>query len=361
MSVPIRAMTVFGTRPEAIKLAPVIHRLRSDERFARAVVCTGQHRELVLPLVTELDLEPCLRLNVMTPDQTLNGLTARLLDACDRVLTELEPDLVIVQGDTATALTAALAASNRKIPVAHVEAGLRTGDRNAPFPEETNRRLIADLATWHFPPGERNRDALLREGIDPGAIVVTGNTIVDAIDLVLAKSPGQSKPSGRYGVVTVHRREAHGSPLSAILGAIRTVAERHPDLELILPVHPNPNVREPVLSALSRCENVRLIDPLPYAEFIHLLAGATLALTDSGGIQEEAATLGVPLLVMRETTERSEAVEAGLAEIVGFDPERIVAAAARLIRDSDRPRKRSTIFGDGRASERIAETLAAWR
>jgi UDP-N-acetylglucosamine 2-epimerase len=355
---PIRAMTVFGTRPEAIKLAPVIHRLRCDERFDPIVVCSGQHLELVESMIDELALEPCRRWRAMTPDQTLNELLARLLDTCDRLFDETGPDLVVVQGDTATALAAALAAANRKIPVAHIEAGLRTGNRNAPFPEETNRRLIADLATWHFAPAERNRAALIEEGVDPAAITVTGNTIVDALDLVLSRLSHVERRPGRYGVVTVHRREAQGSPLNDILRAIRAVAERHPDLELILPVHPNPNVREPVLRLLGGVANIRLVDPLPYSAFIHLLAGAELVLTDSGGIQEEAVTLGVPLIVMRETTERSEAVDAGLAELTGFDPARILAAATRLLARRPAPRSRSTLFGDGRAAERIVDFLA---
>jgi UDP-N-acetylglucosamine 2-epimerase (non-hydrolysing) len=352
-------LTVFGTRPEAIKLAPVIHLLRRDKRFDPLVVCSGQHLDLVEPLIDELGLEPCRRLGVMTPDQSLNGLLARLLDAFNGVFADAEPEIVIVQGDTATALAAALAAANRKIPVAHVEAGLRTGNRTAPFPEETNRRLIADLATRHFAPAERNRSALMAEGIDPAAITVTGNTIVDALNLVLSRPSDVAHPAGRYGVATVHRREAHGSPLNDILGAIAAIAERHPGLELILPVHPNPNVREPVFRLLGGVVNVRLIEPLPYSAFVHLLAGAELALTDSGGIQEEAVTLGVPLIVMRETTERSEAVDAGLAELTGFDPDRILATANRLMERQTIPQVRSTLFGDGRAAERIVEVLAS--
>jgi UDP-N-acetylglucosamine 2-epimerase (non-hydrolysing) len=356
---PRRALIVFGTRPEAIKLAPVIHRLRRDERFDPLVVCSGQHLDLVEPLIDELNLEPCRRLGVMTPNQSLNGLLARLLDACDRVFAETEPDLIVVQGDTMTALAAALTSANRNIPVAHVEAGLRTGDRNAPFPEETNRRLIADLATWHFAPAERNRAALMAEGIDPATITVTGNTIVDALDLVLSRPSPVPRSTDRYGVVTVHRREAHGSPLGDILDAVAWIAERHPDLELILPVHPNPNVREPVFRRLGRVPTIRLIEPLPYSAFIHLLAGAKIALTDSGGIQEEAVTLGVPLIVMRETTERPEAVDAGLAELPGFDPGRILAAATRLLEWQSAPRNRSTLYGDGHAAEGIVEFLAS--
>jgi len=359
-------LAVFGTRPEAIKLAPVVRALEAGPSLGVRVVATGQHRAMLDQVLAVFGIAPDHDLDVMVPGQTLPELTSRLLPPLDRVIAAEAPAAVLVQGDTTTAFAAALAAFYRRVPVGHVEAGLRTHDRYAPFPEEINRRLIGDLASWHFAPTERARDALLREGVPEGDVLVTGNTVVDALRHVLATTeagmPAIPEEGQRLVLVTAHRRENFGRPFEALCRAVRRIADGHPDVDVCFPVHPNPNVREPVRRILAGHPRVRLLEPLDYVAFAHLLARADLVLTDSGGIQEEAPTLGKPVLVMRDATERPEAVEAGVVELVGTDEERIVAAAARLLDDPlayARMARAVSPYGDGRASERIVAFLAA--
>lgn len=358
-------LVVIGTRPEAIKLAPVIHRLRADGRFQARIALTGQHRDLVDDVLPRFGLTPDDNLRVMTDAQSLAGLTARLLTELDTLIHQTAPVALLVQGDTTSAMSGALAAFYQGVPVGHVEAGLRTGNRRAPFPEEINRQLIADVATWHFAPTDSNRAALLKEGVAETEIVVTGNTVVDALFWVLDHVPPPvldfPRPGRRLMVVTAHRRESHGAPLDAICRAVRRIADDHPDLAICFPVHPNPRVKESVERVLRGHHRIELRTPMGYTDFIHLLSRADLILTDSGGIQEEAATLGVPVLVARDTTERVEALHTDTMELVGVDEDRIVARAAEyLARPSSEERIRpiTNVFGDGRASDRIVAFLA---
>jgi UDP-N-acetylglucosamine 2-epimerase (non-hydrolysing) len=355
-------LLVIGTRPEAIKLAPVFARLREDGRLPTRLVLTGQHRDLVDDVLPTFGLAPDDDLAAMTEDQSLAGLTARLLTGLDAIMAREPPLAVLVQGDTTSALTAALAAFYRKIPVGHVEAGLRTGDRFAPFPEEINRRLIADLATWHFAPTLRARDALLREGVAEADVLVTGNTVVDALRRVLDHVPAPAdelpRPGRRLLLVTAHRRESHGPPLDALCRALRRLADAHPDLDVCFPVHPNPRVRASVDRALVGHPRIALRPPMAYAAFVHLLARADVVLTDSGGVQEEAATLGIPTLVARDITERVEAVAERRTELVGTDEETIVVRVAAQLAQPRRSSS-SAIYGDGQASLRIVDFLVA--
>jgi UDP-N-acetylglucosamine 2-epimerase (non-hydrolysing) len=365
---PARALLVFGTRPEAIKMAPVWRALRERPgRFAVSVCLTAQHREMLDQVLAAFGIVPDHDLDLMRPDQSpadvaaaaIAGLSARF--AADR------PDVVLVQGDTISTFAAAFAAYLQRIRVGHVEAGLRSGDRRRPFPEEMSRRLTTVAADFHFAPTERARQNLLRTGVADERIVVTGNTVIDALlqtrrdgyafqDPVLA-SLDLSRPTV---LVTMHRRESFGGPLRTAAEAMREIAARRPDAQIVFPVHRNPNVRGPMREVLAGEERVHLLDPLGYVEFVHLMARATLALTDSGGIQEEAPTLHLPVLVMREVTERPEGVEAGAARLVGTDRDRIVAEVLRLLDD---PEARAAMaaapnpYGDGRAARRIADAL----
>jgi UDP-N-acetylglucosamine 2-epimerase len=355
---------VFGTRPEAIKLAPVIRLLESDQHLRVRVIATGQHREMLDQVLAVFGITPDRDLRVMTTGQSLSQLTARLLALLDPVFVEETPDAVIVQGDTATACAAALAAYYRRIPVGHVEAGLRTGDRYAPFPEEVNRRLVSVLATWHFAPTERARDVLVREGNPAESVAVTGNTVIDALRYVLATTPAPPSLIPERGqrmiVVTAHRRESFGPPFEALCRAIRRIADGYPDVDMCYPVHLNPRVQEPVQRLLAGHPRIHLLAPLDYVAFVHLLTRAYLVLSDSGGVQEEAPALGKPVLVMRDATDRPEAVEAGVAKLVGTNEERIVASVSELL---DEPRTYATMaqaanpYGDGHASERIVAFL----
>jgi UDP-N-acetylglucosamine 2-epimerase (non-hydrolysing) len=360
LSQPLEILAVYGTRPEAIKMAPVIEILkRRPDAFSVRVCTTGQHREMLDQVQEIFGLRPDLDLNVMRHDQTLNGLAASALEAVDRVLAEARPDWLLVQGDTTTAMTAALAAFHRGVRIGHVEAGLRTGDLQRPFPEEANRRVIDLLADALFAPTDRSRDALLAEGCDERRIHVVGNTVVDALATL---APGSTVEGDRPEVlITVHRRESFGEPLRGIFMALRRLAERFPEVLWIYPVHRNPNVRGPAFEILGGLPNLELRDPLDYRELVALLARCRFALTDSGGIQEEAPALGKPVLVLRDTTERPEGVDAGVARLAGTDPERIFTEASRLL--TDRPAylamaRAVNPYGDGRASERIAAILA---
>ncbi|MBV9891207.1 MAG: UDP-N-acetylglucosamine 2-epimerase (non-hydrolyzing) [Rhizobacter sp.] len=363
----MRIATVIGTRPEAIKLAPLILAAREHpDRFEVRIVRTGQHRELVDELLTEFGLRADFDLKVMRPDQDL----AHVLSASVRGLSDLiareRPDWVIVQGDTTTTLAGALAAFYNRARIGHVEAGLRTGDRRSPFPEEANRTLTTHLADLHFAPTERARQNLLREGIDSAAIVVTGNTVVDALvrtqGLAPLKRSGDSNGTASpYFLVTTHRRENHGEALLRICDAVRELLELHPHTQAWIPMHPNPRVRAVLTHELGGNRRALLTDPLSYTAFVRALEGAALVLTDSGGVQEECAALGKPVLVMREHTERPEAIEAGVAKVVGTGAHAIVDEASRLLRDAESSTAaaaRSTnAFGDGRAAERILAAL----
>jgi UDP-N-acetylglucosamine 2-epimerase (non-hydrolysing) len=361
----IKVLSVFGTRPEAIKLAPVILELeKQPERVENLVCVTAQHREMLDQILEWFQIEPDYDLDLMEPDQGLTGFASRALVTASKVLQEVRPDVVLVQGDTTTVVMAALAAFYQRIPVGHVEAGLRTRDRYNPFPEEINRRVTGVLATYHFAPTERAAAALRAEQMPEENIFVTGNTVIDAL-LMTVQRPvdlelGFCLDDRCLILVTAHRRESFGAPLESLCLALRDLAERNADVEIVYPVHLNPNVRGPAWRVLGDQPSIHLLEPLRYEQFVHLMAQAHLILTDSGGIQEEAPVLGKPTLVMRETTERPEAVEAGTARLVGTDRQRIVAEAERLLHDENAYRaaaRAGSPFGDGRAAERIVNIL----
>lgn len=367
----VKVLFVFGTRPEAIKLSPIIRWMNAPGRsFSVRVAVTAQHRGMLDQALATFGLVPDYDLDLMTPGQTLTGLSSRILGAVGPVLEDARPDVVFVQGDTTTTLCGALAAFYARIPVAHVEAGLRTGDPASPFPEEMNRVLTSRLATLHFAATERARANLLREGIPDDRIHVTGNSGIDAVLLVRDRLASGELPGGDWSfldpakrviAVTAHRRESFGEGFENICRAIRRLAARG-DVEIVFPVHRNPNVLGPVERHLAGLAGVRLIEPLPYPEFVDLMRRADVLLTDSGGIQEEVPSLGKPVIVMRDTTERPEAVEAGTARLAGADEERIVAEVSRLLDDPAAREEMSRIhnpYGDGRASERIAAATLA--
>ncbi len=361
----LRCLFVFGTRPEAIKLAPVIAELRSRRWFRVQVCLTDQHAELLEQVLRVFRIRPDYRLNVMKPGQSLFDVTTRTLGRLEPVLRTAKPDIVFVQGDTTSAFAGALAAFYRRIAVAHVEAGLRTYDLLAPFPEELNRRLIAPIARFSFAPTATARKHLLLEQIAPGHIFVTGNTVIDALQKT-ARLPEPASvrrllPTNEpLLLVTMHRRESFGKPIADVFAALRRISELAPRLKIIYPVHPNPNVAEPARHFLSNSPGIRLLPPLDYVTFVHLLKRCRLVLSDSGGIQEEAPALHKPVLVLRDKTERPEAIRAGTARLVGTDTERIVRETLRLLnsphayRSMTRPRNP---FGDGRAAARIADIL----
>jgi len=363
-----RVMFCFGTRPEAIKLAPVIHELaRQRGEFQPVVLVTAQHRRMLDQVLRAFDIRPDHDLDLMRPGQSLAAVTVGVLRGVERVLRRARPDMVMVQGDTTSALAAALTAFYQRIPVGHVEAGLRTSDKYSPYPEEMNRRLVSSLADLHFAPTRAARDNLLREGVPRGRIKVTGNTVVDALkairrSMALWRVSALDKiaPGQRVILVTAHRRESFGTGFERICEALRTIVERNPDVEVVYPVHLNPNVRRPVRALLDRTPRVHLIKPLEYLPFVRLMERAYLILTDSGGIQEEAPALGKPVLVMRDVTERPEAVAAGTARLVGTDIDLIVSATERLLRSPAAYRRMARArnpFGDGRAATRIAAAL----
>jgi len=370
-----RVLVVFGTRPEAIKLAPVVKAFRQAKMFDVRVCVTAQHRQMLDQVLELFAITPDVDLDLMQPAQDLTDITARVLVAMREVLRDWRPDLVLVQGDTTTTFAASLAAHYEKIPVAHVEAGLRTGNLYAPWPEEMNRRLTTVLATLHFPPTSWARDNLLREGVAADTIHITGNTVIDALLDVVARLESDSAlrtalerqfpflDSGRkLLLVTGHRRESFGSGFEQICQALRALGERE-DVQIVYPVHLNPNVQEPVKRILGACPHIHLISPLDYLPFVYLMTRAHLIVTDSGGIQEEAPSLGKPVLVMRDTTERPEAVDGGTAKLVGTDSGRIVEEATRLLEDTTAYRKMAQAqnpYGDGRAAERIADVCAAF-
>ncbi|WP_395744946.1 non-hydrolyzing UDP-N-acetylglucosamine 2-epimerase [Prosthecobacter sp.] len=364
---PSKVLICLGTRPELIKFAPMIKAL--ENRGASLVtVNTGQHTDLLQPLFELFGIRAHHNLEAMRPGQSLNALGGRLLDRLDPVLEAEKPDLVLVQGDTASAVMGSLSAFNRGIPVGHLEAGLRSGNPLSPFPEEMYRRLVGQIAGYHFAATERNRRTLLAEGVAADSIHLVGNTVVDALRQTLA----QRRPSKtvelmqqwaagkRLVLVTTHRRENFGETMSQHLRALREFIESQPDLCMIFPVHPNPNVRAAVAEQLDHHPRIRLTDPMGYCDFVHLLSGAWLIVSDSGGIQEEATALGKPMIVLRENTERPEAVECGVARLVGESPERLRDMLRTALMDevwhANASRSRD-VFGDGRTAERICDLL----
>ncbi|MDB5351541.1 MAG: UDP-N-acetylglucosamine 2-epimerase [Planctomycetota bacterium] len=354
---------VVGTRPEAVKLAPIIARLRREgSRIACYVLATGQHRGLLDQALADFDLRPDRNLDLMSPGQSLAELTARALVGLTASLTELAPDLVLAVGDTTTVLAAALASHYLRIPFGHVEAGLRTGEPYRPFPEEKNRELAARLATIHFAPTAAARANLLREGIDPRSIHVTGNTVIDALHMTLRRVgvPPIDLPGSRFLLVTAHRRENWGQPMRNIAAALRDLVERDPTLGLVIPVHPNPEVRQPLFQALEGHPRVRLIEPMRYPEFVATMAASAAILTDSGGVQEEGPALGKSVLVLRPETERPEVLASGGARLVGTERADIVAAVESCLRIAPGPFSPpgSSPYGDGLAAERIARAVA---
>ncbi|KQM97595.1 non-hydrolyzing UDP-N-acetylglucosamine 2-epimerase [Sphingomonas sp. Leaf25] len=368
-----RVAIVFGTRPEAIKLFPLIHTMRADPRFAVQVIVTAQHRAMLDQVLDFAGIVPDTDLDIMTPGQSLDALTARLLDALGPVFDAGRFDRVIVQGDTATAMVAALAAYYRKVPVAHVEAGLRSHDIYQPWPEEVNRKIVGSIADLHFAPTQTAADALLAENVPAGRIHVTGNTVIDALHMArdrLAADPGRTQAldglarrfaGKRVVLVTTHRRENFGPGMAAIARAIARIAARE-DVGVVFPVHPNPQVTEVMDAILGDNPRVAMIAPQDYPHFVRLLDLCHLVLTDSGGVQEEAPGLGKPVLVMRETTERPEGVIAGTAKLIGADEDRIVAEVGALLDDPAAyaaMARAHNPFGDGHASTRIVETLCA--
>lgn len=360
---------VFGTRPEAVKLGPVIREMAATPGLQPRVCVTAQHRSMLDQVLDCFRIVPDYDLDLMQPAQTLAGITARVLTALDPVLAEKPPALVVVQGDTTTTMAGALAAFYRNIPVGHVEAGLRTGDLSQPFPEELNRVVTSRMAALHFAPTEGSRQNLLREGTPDGRIFVTGNSGIDAVLQVAASLEQKTLDAGEWPwldqkrkliLVTSHRRESFGDGIERTCRALRCLAERG-DVQIVYPVHRNPNVLTPVKQWLEGAPNVVLLEPLDYVRFVDLLRRSYIAITDSGGIQEEAPSLGKPVLVLRERTERPEAVAAGTVKLVGTDPERIVGEAVRLLEDESEYRRMSLIhnpYGDGQASGRIVAAIA---
>ena len=369
----VKVLTVFGTRPEAIKMAPLVQALSQDPAFESRLCVTAQHREMLDQVLRLFKLEPDYDLNIMRPEQGLTEITCRILEGMKTVLLDFKPDIVLVHGDTTTTLAASLAAFYQQIPVGHVEAGLRTGDLASPWPEEGNRKLTGHLARLHFTPTSQSRQNLLQENLPDARIIVTGNTVIDALlwvrDRVLDDSNLNAQLAARYPfldpdkklvLVTGHRRESFGGGFERICSALAQIARQHPEAQIVYPVHLNPNVSEPVNRILSGIENIILIEPQEYLPFVWLMNRAWLILTDSGGIQEEAPSLGKPVLVMRDTTERPEAVDAGTVKLVGTDIARIVASVSELLSDDEAWQAMSHAhnpYGDGKACGRILQAL----
>jgi UDP-N-acetylglucosamine 2-epimerase (non-hydrolysing) len=371
----MRILNVVGTRPEAIKMAPLIKALAGDERFTSGICVTAQHRQMLDQVLELFQLVPDFDLNIMKPGQGLTDITASILTGLSGVFASFRPDLVLVHGDTTTTLAATLAAYYHQIPVGHVEAGLRTGNIYSPWPEEGNRKLTGALAALHFAPTESSRKNLLAENIDPSRIHVTGNTVIDAL-LQVTERLNTDEPlraqlqkqfdfldeSKKLILVTGHRRESFGDGFERICQALLEIVNAHPEAEVLYPVHLNPNVREPANRLLGNVGRIHLIEPLDYLPFTYLMNRAHLILTDSGGIQEEAPSLGKPVLVMRETTERPEAVEAGIVKLVGTSVEKILNETSNLLNDAEAYRRMSVAqnpYGNGNACGKIVEILAA--
>lgn len=358
-----KIICVVGTRPEAIKMAPVILALKNEPWVDVKVLATAQHRHMLDQVNEFFGIQPDIDLNIMRPNQALTTLTARLLLELDDVLLAEKPDAVLVQGDTTTVMTVALACFYHRIPVGHVEAGLRTWDMQNPFPEEANRVIAGKLAKWHFAPTEGSKKNLLQEGVPADEIIVTGNTVIDALLTTAAKDLTMAvelDPDKRLVLVTSHRRENFGEPFRNICRALKTLADQNPEVQFLYPVHPNPNVKDVAYEYLADVPNFTLCEPLDYAPFIAAMKRAYIILTDSGGVQEEAPALGKPVLVLRDETERPEAVEQGVVKLIGPNYDRIVEEAQRLLDDEFAYKAMArgvSPYGDGKAAERIVKTL----
>ncbi|AYG09093.1 UDP-N-acetylglucosamine 2-epimerase (non-hydrolyzing) [Pseudomonas fluorescens] len=371
---PLKTLSIFGTRPEAIKMAPLVLELASDPRFESRVCVTAQHREMLDQVLELFELTPDFDLNIMKAGQTLTDVTTAIIQGLKPILEDFKPDVILVHGDTATTFAASLAAYYQQVPIAHVEAGLRTNDLYSPWPEEGNRRLTGTLAALHFAPTETSRQNLLKEGVASSAIHVTGNTVIDALLSVVDRLSSPASPlqaqfeeqfaflprDKRMVLITGHRRENFGGGFERICQALVNTAQQFPDVEFVYPVHLNPNVREPVKRLLAGINNVHLIEPLDYLPFVYLMTRSYVILTDSGGIQEEAPALGKPVLVMRDTTERPEAVEAGTVKLVGTEVDSITHHLSELLSDEVAYQKMSFAhnpYGDGKACAHIREAL----
>ena len=368
MIASVTVLVLFGTRPEAIKLAPVIHELKKISRFQTIVVSSSQHKGLLESALETFNIKKDYDLQIMTTNQTPNQVLAKTIESLDKILAEENPDLIIVQGDTTTALAGALAGFNRDIAVGHVEAGLRTGNLRSPFPEEMNRRLTSQTATFHFAATDENRQNLLREQIPESNIFVTGNPIIDALKYIrktfepsdIVKSLLHKTEHQKRILLTTHRRESFRESMGKNLTVLRDFVRRHENVSLIFPVHPNPNVRNITDNILSGCERIYLIEPLEYTDFIYLMEGSWLIVSDSGGVQEEAPSLGKPVFILRESTERPEAVQCGIAKLTGANPTKF----ARMLEDNylaetwiNSVRKVQNPFGDGKSAKRIVNIL----
>lgn len=374
----LKALVIFGTRPEAIKMAPVVKQLQASDEVDCKVAVTAQHRQMLDQVLELFDIQPDYDLDIMKPNQDLFDVTSRVMLGLRDVLKEAQPDVVLVHGDTTTCFAGAMAAFYLDIPVAHVEAGLRTGDMRAPFPEEANRALVGRIATYHFAPTDTAKQNLLNEGISENNIWVTGNTVIDALlevrDRLPKYDPSVWAPKlteemsqaiinhdSKFILITGHRRENFGEGFVQFCGALKEIAERHPEWLLVYPVHLNPNVQKPVYEMLGDCTNIKLIEPQDYLPFVWLLDKCDLVITDSGGIQEEAPSFGKPVLVTREVTERPEAVAAGTVKLVGTSKEKIVSEAIEILTDESVYKSMSEAhnpYGDGQASERILSILS---
>ncbi len=366
----IKVMSIFGTRPEAVKMAPVILALDSNQNFDSVVTVTAQHRDMLDQVLHLFKIKPNFDLNIMSENQTLFDITSKALLGLHKVLEKVKPDIILVHGDTTTTFAASLAAYYHQIPVGHVEAGLRTGNKYSPFPEELNRKLTGAIADLHFSPTNASKNNLLREGVDESKIFVTGNTVIDALFKTVSDNFSFNDPlleridfkNNRILLVTTHRRENLGEPLRHVYKALKKLVllKEFDDVQIVFPVHKNPKVREVVFQELGNLEKVHLIDPLDYQPFANLMARSYLILTDSGGLQEEAPALGKPVLVLRDTTERPEAVDAGTVKLIGTDSERVFSESKLLLTDNNEYQKMSSAknpFGDGHASERIVSAL----
>ncbi|MBH3392768.1 UDP-N-acetylglucosamine 2-epimerase (non-hydrolyzing) [Pseudomonas putida] len=373
---PLKTLTVFGTRPEAIKMAPLVLQLAQDPRFESRVCVTGQHRQMLDQVLELFGINPDYDLNIMKPGQDLTGVTTAILQGIKPILAEFKPDVVLVHGDTATTFATSLAAYYQQTPIAHVEAGLRTHNLYSPWPEEGNRRLTGALAALHFAPTATAHKNLLREGVDPASIFITGNTVIDALLEVVRKLEEPTlraefehrfqylAADRRTVLITGHRRENFGDGFDRICQALVQTARQFPEVDMVYPVHLNPNVREPVKRLLADVGNIHLIEPLDYLPFVYLMTRAYVIVTDSGGIQEEAPALGKPVLVMRDTTERPEAVAAGTVKLVGTQVDAIVGALVKLLTDERAYSQMSVAqnpYGDGKACDRIVQALASFR
>ncbi|MEO0022019.1 MAG: UDP-N-acetylglucosamine 2-epimerase (non-hydrolyzing) [candidate division WOR-3 bacterium] len=361
-----RVMISFGTRPEAIKVAPVIKELqRHRDKFHTIVVVTAQHRQMLDQVLNIFKIVPDYDLNIMTKRQSLSDVVIKTLRGLEPLLKQERPDMLLVQGDASSAFASALAGYYQQIPLGHIEAGLRTYDKYAPFPEEINRRCISAIADIHFAPTPRARENLIAEGIDHSRIYVTGNTVIDAVKQILSRDQISScrTKNIRLLLVTLHRRESFGAPLKGICQAMATIVRRYPDVRMVIPVHPNPQVSKTINDMLGKEKQIRLIEPVEYPDFLALMKQAYLILTDSGGIQEEAPMLGKPVVILREKTERVEALEYGTAVLAGVEPEQIVKVTECLLNNINTYRqmvRRCAVFGDGKAAIRIRKILLKW-